>query len=266
MNKVGGVLVLLLIMTLGVLAHDMWLESSSFFASPGEEIVIRNGNGTIYRVSENGVAVDRIGHLLGLSPEGKRLVLGTPYVEKNWLQLKFRPPKEGNYWIGLSTKPRLIRLSGKDFNSYLEHDGLPAVLEERTKKGILARDEVEQYSKYVKLYLQVGDKRSDNYNQPLGLPIEMVLEQNPYELRTGQGLPLRVLFHDKPLAGFLLHAGSAGQAAEGAPQYTDNQGRATIQIDRPGKWYIRGIHLVRVDQAEFSYQSHWATVTFEVRK
>ncbi len=37
----------------------------------------------------------------------------------------------GTYVVGLSTMPREIDLEGKDFNEYLEHDGIPDTLAER---------------------------------------------------------------------------------------------------------------------------------------
>ena len=111
-----------------LLAHDMWLESSSFLMQPGEIVTIRNGNGTIYSKSENAVAPGRIAALKGMSPSGEALRLGEPGVDGDWLALDFRPREAGTYWIGLATKPRQIRLSGGDFNDYLEHDGIPQAL------------------------------------------------------------------------------------------------------------------------------------------
>ena len=46
-KRVALVLLISLCITV-VLAHDMWLESSSFVTFPGEKITIRNGNGTIF--------------------------------------------------------------------------------------------------------------------------------------------------------------------------------------------------------------------------
>lgn len=94
-----------------VTAHDMWLESSSFLTFPGEKIRIRNGNGTIYRTSENAVAPDRIAVLLWIDPGGETFEPGTPYVEGNWLNLDFQPEKHGNYWIALASHPRKIAFS-----------------------------------------------------------------------------------------------------------------------------------------------------------
>lgn len=245
------------------LGHDMWLESDSFVLETGRQTWIRAGNGAIFEKSENAVTPDRIAALKGVGPDGEPLSLGEPEVYDQWLRLRFRPEEPGNYWIGLATKPRLIRLAGADFNSYLEHDGLPDALEERRRQGILDREEVEEYSKYVKIFLQAGEGSSQNYGLPLGFAIELVPEKNPYELAPGDELPIRVLFKGEPLAGFLLHSGCAG-SSEAVSRRTDARGKASVPLPTAGKCYIRGIHLTQVASEDFSYQSHWAALTFEV--
>ncbi len=262
-KKVALVLLISLCVTV-VTAHDMWLESSSFLTFPGEKITIRNGSGTIFQKSENAVAPDRIATLLGLDPDGKKFGPGTPYVDGNWLTLDFQPEKYGNYWIALASHPRKIALSGADFNNYLEHDGIPGVLEQRKEGGILDRDEVEEYSKYVKIYLQSGQKRSRNHRQPLGLKIEIVPLKNPYGLLAGDSLPVRVLYGGRPLAGLDLHAGCDAPNSEASDHVTGSGGKAVIPLSTSGRWYIRCIHLQQVDKEDHSYESYWATLTFEV--
>ncbi len=264
MTKRVALLTVFLALGAVVLAHDMWLESTVFITKPGETITISNGNGTIYTKSENAVTPDRIVQLVATGPTGAPTALGTPYVQGDWLKLDFEPSETGNYWIGMATKPRLIRLSGEDFNGYLEHDGIPHVLEERKKKGILDREEVERYSKYVKIYLLSGEAPSDNHDRPLGLAIEILPLENPYRLKPGDQLPVQVLFQGQPLSGFALHAGYSGQEQEAVHQFTDAQGKAVVPIASAGRWYVRGIHLRQVDLEDHSYESHWATLTFEV--
>jgi len=245
----------------------MWLETENFVIDQaGQEVVFRNGNGTIYRGSENAVTLDRIASLTAIDPTGSRLDLPTPTVEEPWLKLRFTPQLEGNYWIGLATRPNKIRLTGAEFSEYLEHDGIPNILEERRRKGISERDEVEQYSKYVKAYLQVGGTRSTNYDSPVGLEIEIIPVTHPYGLKPGESLPVQVLFRGRPLSGLTLHAGHDGQSGAVSQAETDRDGKAEIEISRPGRWYIRGIHLRQVDRENHSYESYWATLTFQVSR
>lgn len=263
MKKCALLLASSLIVSL-VVAHDMWLEPHKFFVSPGEIVTIQNGNGTIYKVSENAVTPDRVSSVALMGPEGEIRQLDKLDVSGNYLEFQVDLQSPGNYWVGLATRSRPIQLTGDEFNEYLEHDGLPHVLKERKEKGISDRAEIEQYSKYVKTYLQVGEERSQNFSVPLGLEIEIVPQRNPYSLGVGQELPIQVLFRGAPLEGFVVHAGFEGQESEGVHSYTDAEGRATITLGGAGKWYIRGIHLFQVDAADHSYESYWATLTFAV--
>jgi hypothetical protein len=67
----------------------------------------------------------------------------------------------GTYVIGASLAPREISLPAEDFNSYLEHDGIPDILEARTRRGELTRPAHERYQKHVKAVIQVGATRVD---------------------------------------------------------------------------------------------------------
>ncbi len=257
--------VFLLLFLSPLLAHDLWLEADAFrLPSPGELIVVRAGNGTIYAHSENAVAPARLARLLLLGPDGNPLAAPTPEVHGDWLHLPFTPQAAGTYWLAVATKPNKIRLSGQEFTEYLQHDGIPAVLEQRERDGISDRDEVEQYSKYVKALFQVGASAARDCSRPLGLEIEILPLENPYRLSPGGTLPVRVLFRGAPLPGLTLHAGFAGQSGKAFQVDTDAAGEARIPLSQAGRWYIRGIHLFRVDTQDHSYESYWTTLTFEV--
>jgi uncharacterized GH25 family protein len=247
-------------------AHDPWLECDSFVVKAGQKTVIRNGNGYIYIESENAVTPGRIAQLVAIGPEGRKFEPNTPYVHEKWLQLDFTPDASGNYWFGIATEPRSIRLAGEDFTEYLKHSGVENVLKDRAAKGITDRDEIEEYSKYVKTYLQVDDTHSSNYDKPLGLVIDTIPLKNPYSLTAGDSLPVQVLFKGKPLAGLILYAGAAGHEKPLTHATTDNDGKAEIKLSQAGRWYIRGINLLQVDEKDHSYESYWTTLTFEVRK
>jgi hypothetical protein len=246
-------------------AHDPWLECDSFFLRSGQRTIVRNGNGYIYVESENAVTPDRIAQLVGIGPDGEAFKPNAPYVHENWLQLDFTPKEAGNYWFGIATKPRKIRLPGADFTAYLEHSGIRNVLKERAERGISNRDEIEEYSKYVKAYIQVDETRSSNHDKPLGLTIDTVPLVNPYDLRAGDKLPVQVLFKGEPLANLILYAGAVGHDTPLSVDTTASDGKAVIELSQAGRWYVRGIYLFDVEDTDHSYESFWTTLTFEVR-
>ena len=86
----------------------------------------------------------------------------------------------GTYVVGASILPREITLEAKDFNAYLEEDGIPDVLAARRRDGELGAKATERYSKHVKAPLQAGSRRSAECNRVLGYPAELVPLNNPY--------------------------------------------------------------------------------------
>ena len=136
--------------------HDMWLETQSFIIDkPGQPVTIQNGNGTIYQKSENAVTADRLAKLVVIGPSGSKVKTSDPFIEDVWTRYTFTPRSSGNYWTGLATKARKIRLSGGDFTEYLKHDGIPNVLKERESKGRCA----QSIAADCRLFCGLADKR-----------------------------------------------------------------------------------------------------------
>jgi len=186
--------------------------------------------------------------------------------------LDFDSGAPGTCVVGVSIAPRLIELTADEFNEYLEHDGVLDTLEARRRQGIADRGVVERYSKHVKTVIQVGGSHTDAYDHRFGYPVEIVPLANPAGLAAGHTLEVLVLADGKPLAGQLAYASYSGfhyhdghgPHREAATVRTDNEGVARIDITRRGRWYVRLIHMVPVDEEGVDYESNWATLTFEV--
>ena len=245
-------------------AQDMWLESSSFATYAGRNVTIRIGSGLIFGESKSALEPAHVDVLLGLGPDGRPFEPPHPYVSGRWLNLDFQPQDYGNYWIGLASLPGKVAFSGEDFNRYLQAQGNQGLLSEREERGILNRSEVEQRSRFAKIYIQSGKTRSRTYRRPLGLKIEIVLLKNPYKLHAGDALPLRVLFNGEPLEGVHLAAGSDDRSGAVYRVVTGGGGKATIRLATSGRWYVSGHHLLQVDKRTHSYESYRITVTFEL--
>ena len=118
-------------------AHDMFLRPTRHFAPENAEVRIRVLNGTFVR-SENSLARNRIADLSVVSPT-RRSPLDTAEfsVTGDTSTFHIHTRGAGTYVVGFSTKPSVIGLSGDDFNLYLKDDGIPDILEARTKAGEL---------------------------------------------------------------------------------------------------------------------------------
>ncbi len=249
-------------------AHDLFLKFDSYFLKPHTAATVRLLNGT-FRTSENPVARDRMADVNIINPKGER----TNPSAADWRDegkiavLNFQTAEAGTYVVGLYTKPREIALKAAQFNNYLAHDGLPDTLAARKKNGELNKDAREQYSKHVKAIFQVGEAHTDSYNTPLGHPVEIIPQRNPYTLKIGEMFEVLCLKDGQPVVNQYVLAGREVKARELPPlnTRTDDKGIARIKLSGTGKWYIKFIHMMPLNDPQINYESKWATLTFEVK-
>lgn len=250
-----------------LLAHDLFLKLETYFVPPNTAVRVAVLNGT-FSTSEGAVSPDRLLDLSMVGPAERRRIpreSWKPSGDTTWLTLQ--TGSAGTYVIGASLSPRQIALSGEDFNGYLKEDGIPDVLDARTRNGELGRAVRERYQKHVKAILQVGDTRTDAFGVVLGYPAEIVPLGNPYRTRLGDTLAVRALVDGKAVANQLVIAGGEhdGRAMEEVQARSDSAGVARFALSGAGKWYIKFIHMVPVSGDSVNYESKWATLTFQVR-
>ena len=99
----------------------------------------------------------------------------------------------------------------------------------------------------------------------LGFPVELVAKLNPYGLKAGDELPVRVLRQGEPLAGALVTAYPHGEPSRPVRGRSDEDGRVKLRLPRPGPWLIKTVHMERIEDGEKAdWQSWWASLTFEL--
>ena len=260
--------VVLLLSTAAVLlAHDLFLKLDNYYMPPNATVRVVVLNGT-FSTSEAAVPSDRLLDLSVVGPTERRAIPRAswqPSGDSTLLTVQTGAP--GTYVIGASLSPRQIALSGEDFNSYLKEDGIPDVLDARTRRGELGKAVRERYHKHVKAMLQVGETRTHAFTTVLGYPAEIVPLTNPYATRIGDTLAVRTLVDGRAVAGQLVIAGGErdGQRIGEVRARSDSAGIARFALATAGKWYIKFIHMVPVVGDSVNYESKWATLTFQVR-
>jgi uncharacterized GH25 family protein len=173
---------------------------------------------------------------------------------------------EGTYIVATALKPKEIRLTAKEFNDYLLSDGITNIYELRKKEGILDKDAVEYYSKYAKTLVQVGDSPDNTPIKPLGLVIEIVPSQNPYSLKKGDELEVKVLYRGRPLPQTEVAWSYPGIGEEFAGStITDSTGNALIPLEKSGPYVIRLTYMEWVKKTTHEWESYWASLTFAVK-
>jgi hypothetical protein len=257
----------ILLLAATAFAHDLFLRLDRYFVPPNTPVSIRVLNGTFVK-SEGSVARDRLREITLASGGSTQRLDHALWSDssKTTSTLSLQTRAAGTYVVGASVSPRLIELSAKDFNEYLEHDGIPDVLAARRRNGELTKPARERYHKHVKAILQVGDARSADFGARFGYPAELVPLSNPYEARVGGTIAFRSFVDGAAAARQWVVAGSdpgTGRIAERGYR-ADSAGVVRVPITRRGQWYVKFIHMVPV-QDSVDYESKWASLTFEVR-
>ena len=249
-------------------AHDLFMKLDSFFVPTNSRVQVALLNGT-FDSSEGAVKRERARSIDVVRAGRKQPTKSVAWTTKgDTSHLTFRTTTAGTYVVGVSLLPRQITLSGKDFNDYLEEDGILGTLEDRRAKGELGDSAREQYAKHVKAIIQAGDTRTTGWNTRLGYPAELVPLSNPYELSVGDTLKLVALVDKKPAPGISVLAGYQREGSSPVKAGTataDSLGIVAIPMASAGKWYVKFISMQRVKKPKLDYESKWATLTFEVR-
>jgi hypothetical protein len=248
-------------------AHDLFLRLRTYFVPPNTPVVVRVLNGSFVS-SEGTVQRNRLRDLSLVAQGVRRALDSTAWTDasRKVSTLTLRTGAPGTYVVGASTKPKLIQLAAKDFNGYLDHDGVPDILAARTRAGELEKPARERYHKHVKAILQVGAAHSDDWKTVLGYPAELVPESNPYAARPGDTLAFRCLVDGAASASqFVMigYDGGNGRVIESGLR-ADASGVVRVPLARRGKWFVKFIHMEPV-QDSVDYESKWASLTFEIR-
>lgn len=248
-------------------AHDLFLKLADFRVAPNRDVVVTALNGT-FTTSENAIARSRVADLSVAGPAGReQLDTGRITAAGTRTRIRVHVGAPGTYLAGLSIKPSQITLKGAEFNAYLEEEGLGQVLEARKKSGEGDRTATERYAKHVKAIFQAGAAGGTAWSTVLGYPAEIVPTRDPNGLSPGDTLRVRILVDGAaaPVDQEVLAGGrQAGGPIPERHLRVDGSGTVPVVITAPGTWYVKFIHMARVNQPGVDYVSQWATLTFAV--
>ncbi|MEW6457334.1 MAG: DUF4198 domain-containing protein [Acidobacteriota bacterium] len=247
-----------------IFSHDFWLVLKSYNLPAGKNITVYCNTGDKFPESEAPISPDRI-ERCSLINSGEKIEIKEFRKTEKSLLFDILTNQEGTYLIELILKPLFIKLSAKDFNYYLEHKGLTEIIKLRKLKGLDDKEGKEEYSKYAKAIIQIGDKKSEIFKEILGHEIEIIPELNPYNLKSGDILPIKIFYDGKPLPSASISYGNSEELGKIYKTQTDSEGNAKIDLTSSGIWYIHTIHMIpSLKTPEIEWESFWATLTFEI--
>jgi hypothetical protein len=257
------------LLTLPLAAHVLFVMPSSFHVTEGERILVGLHNGDLFPDSEGSLALERF----------RDVTVHTGRLQYNVTNLRVdggrvvgdaRIPAKGTLVIGARTLPKFVALDSEAFEVYLKSEGMAQVIQLRQERGESGKPGRELHSKYLKALVRAGSGAGDHaYAKPVGFAIEFVPEEDPYSMKVGDTMPVRLLWKGKPASGVLVEAARAGASgpAEGySVGRTDSEGRVHVPLSAAGKWRLHAVAIERCgDERQADWESFWASLTFEMR-
>ena len=260
--SVAAVAAIATILTTAAIAHDFWIEPSTFRPQPGAKVPLSlrvgndfNGEPVIFHPEYfNRYVVD--------GPDGERKVDGVLGDDPAG---RIAPAKPGLYTVLYDSRKFDVTFDDfAKFEAYLREEGLERQLVIAKARG--AGKVTEQYSRCAKALIAVGPaadaNASDRYFK---CALELVAENNPYALKGGGELRFRLRFRDQPVEGVLVVAFSKAEPGSKLSARTDREGRVTFNIPKSGVWLVKAVHMVVMPRlTRGDWESFWASLTFEV--
>ncbi len=254
---VGGVLV-----TCPLLAHDFWLEPSVFRLEPGASVELR------LRVGEHfvGDALPRhpamLAQFVAAGPDGVRPVPGQDGKDPAGV-LRIEQP--GLVVVGYRSRHSVVEQKPEAFDAYLAEEGLDRITAIRATQKPPVGMVRELFSRCAKALLVAGPGPGSGHDRVLGFTLELVPEKNPYAMRVGAALPVRLLYNGQPLAGALVVAMNRGDPATKVRARSGADGRVSLRLSREGAWLIKAVHMSPAAAGSGAHwESLWASLTFEL--
>ncbi len=132
--------------------------------------------------------------------------------------------------IGYRSNPSAVELTAEKFNQYLKEEGLDAVAALRARRNETGARPASS-SRAARRAWCFRDRRATTQgDRPLGFTLELVAERNPYAIRAGQDLPVRLTYENRPLAGALVVAMNRLNPSEKLTARTDSDGRVRFRL------------------------------------
>jgi uncharacterized GH25 family protein len=165
--------------------------------------------------------------------------------------------------FGYASKPSFIVLTPEKFSQYLSEEGLAEIAAIRTRRNETGAEAREQFSRCAKALVLSGSATDAQTDRALGFTLELIAERNPYALRSGRDLPVRLLYHGKPLVGALVVAINKQDPSARLSARSDKEGRVAFRLNRPGMWLIKSVHMIQAPAGSAAqWASFWASLTF----
>lgn len=260
-------LLLLLLLAPAALAREFWLAPATYRVAVGAPTPLRLLVGENFAGHGWPRPTRRARRFVRLGPADSTDL--RPALLADSVAPVVRCPAPGTHLVVLTSQLAFSELPPAEFTAYLRQEGLGYALQQRQTLGQTDHPGREAYHRCAKALLLAGPSTATDtlYRRVLGLPLELVPEQNPYRLLPGAGLTVRLLRQGQPVPGALVQCwdASAPGTARHVATYTNAQGRLLLRLPGPGPYLLAAVRIEAApsDLAKRAeWLSTWASLTF----
>jgi hypothetical protein len=234
-------------------AHDFWIEPSTFAPVVAQRVDVGLCEGDGFDCRPLPRDDGRIEEFAAHGPRGTQPILGLQRHAPAGLA-RFGTP--GSYVLVYRSRPAFTRLDAWRFEQHLAEKGLDSISALRRARGASGNGAREAYSRYAKALLNTGNPRSQLFDRPLGLKLELIAQSNE---------TFQVLFDGKPLPSALVTALCREGTLEPLAARTDANGRVKFRLRDHGVWRLSAVHMIPAPrQIDADWESFWASLTFKL--
>jgi uncharacterized GH25 family protein len=242
-------------------AHDMWIEPTTFSPPSGEIVGVRLlvGQGML------GDPLPRTTSLINQfvvdDASGRKPLVGRDGGNPAGY---LRVANPGMLVVGYFSNPSTVDETAEKFNQYLKEEGLDSIAALRASRNQTNTPVHEMFSRCAKSLVLSGAPNNGDGDRHLGFTLELFAEKNPYTLRAGVDLPVRLTYENRPLAGTLVVAMNRLHPSEKVSARTGADGRVRLRLKPGGMWLIKAVHMLPAAAgSNADWISYWASLTFE---
>jgi uncharacterized GH25 family protein len=265
MTKKLTSLIIVLLLALVSQAHEFWLQPDRFLFNVGETLTVNFKVGDDFLGKPWEFKKDRIVTLTRYQ-KSKIIDLKSKVIEGEKDNLKVVLPEEGTHMIVMESNNAFMKHDGKQFNAYLEEDGLDDVAYSREKNNTQADSASEFYSRHVKLLVQAGKITDDTYKKVIGFPVEIIPERNPYTLKKMDPVKFKILYNGKPFFGAKVKVWNRYNNRTTVQNiYAQQDGMIETHISNPGNWMVSVVKMVPSKNPKAQWQSYWSSLVFGIK-
>ena len=247
-----------------LLAHDFWIEPTTFHPEVGSMVGLSLRVGQGFRGDAVPLMPDKIVKFVTVSAAGVETAAGG--IPGRDPAGRARVAEPGFVIAGYRSSPSSLELPADKFEAYLKDEGLEKIIAMRARRGDSEKPSKEIYSRCAKALLDAGGAGTTGFDRALGFRLELVSETSPKKLpaNAGGSIPIRLLFEGKPLAEALVVAMNRDEPDKRLSARTDKAGRVVLALPRGGVWLVKAVHMVPAPaESGADWESLWASLTFE---